>query len=120
MEKRWSERKSLQVDVDVYQQGRLLGSCVSADIGLGGTFLTKDCTFPLPGKDSGIELVFSLATAGQNTKHKINARVARVSETGFGLKFCDFDTGVFRALQEIMSYQQHATAENGDNSLGSH
>jgi len=119
MEKRWSERKSLQLDVDVYQQGELLGSCVSSDIGLGGTFLTKDCTFNM-ADNAGVELVFSLAIQGQNTKHKINARVARVSDAGFGLKFCDFDTGVFRSLQEIMSYKKNTPIESIVSQAGTH
>jgi len=119
MEKRWSERKSLRVDVEVYQQGELLGSCISSDIGLGGAFLTKDCTCTLPG-NTGVELVFTLAFDGQNTKHKINARIARVSEDGVGLKFCDFDTGVFRSLQEIMSYKKNTPTENIMGQTGTH
>ena len=119
MEKRWSERKSLRVDVDVYQQGALLGSCVSSDIGLGGTFLTKDCTFDMPG-ESNVELVFSLVFQGQSTRHKINARVARTSDTGFGLKFCNFDTGVFRSLQEIMSYKKNTPTDDIVGQMGTH
>jgi hypothetical protein len=53
-----------------------------------------------------VELVFRLNAEGQNTRHKINARVTRVADNGVGLKFCDFDTGVFRSLQEIMAYQR--------------
>jgi PilZ domain len=111
MEKRWSERKPLQVDVDVYQQGELLGSCFSSDIGLGGAFLALDDMFAVPN-DSGVELVFNLSADGQSTRHKINARVTRNAQGGIGLKFCDFDTGVFRSLQEIMSYKKNMTAEN--------
>jgi hypothetical protein len=114
MEKRWSERKSLRVSVDVYKQGELLGSCFSSDIGLGGAFLAVDESFTMPGSE-GVELVFCLAATeggeGQSTKHKINARVARVSEVGVGVKFCDFDTGVFRSLQEIMSYKKNTPTE---------
>ena len=110
MEKRWSERKTLRLGVDVYREGELLASCISADIGLGGAFLSLDSDLAIP-KNEGIELVFRLSRDGHNTKHKINARIARVSESGVGLKFCDFDTGVFRSLQEIMSYKKHAPAE---------
>jgi len=119
MEKRWSERKLLRVDVDVYQQGELLGSCTSSDIGLGGTFLAKECAFDMSSKQ-GVELIFRLAVEGQNTKHKINARVARISDVGVGLKFCDFDTGVFRSLQEIMSYKKNTPAENIVGQTGTH
>ena len=104
MEKRWSERKELSVGVDVYQQGELLGSCLSKDIGLGGAFLGVDSSLSV-NEESDVELVFSLASLENSTRHKIHARVTRVSEQGLGFKFCDFDTGVFRSLQEIMSYQ---------------
>ena len=105
MEKRWSERKQLRVGVDVYRQGELLGSCFAHDIGLGGTFLNVDTSFNMT-RDVDVELVFRLNADGQNTRHKINARVTRVADDGVGLKFCDFDTGVFRSLQEIMAYQR--------------
>jgi len=103
MEKRWSERKELSVGVDIYQQGQLLDSCFSRDIGLGGAFLGTESALPMY-EDSDVELVFHLESEGQNSQHKINARVTRISENGVGFKFRDFDTGVFRSLQEIMSY----------------
>ena len=105
MEKRWSERKELNVGVDVYRHGSLLCSCESQDIGLGGTFLANINTTDVQ-KDTDVELIFQLIEGGHNTRHKINARVTRVSRNGMGLKFCDFDTGVFRSLQEIMAYQR--------------
>lgn len=104
MEKRWSERKSLSVGVDIYQQGELLESCFSRDIGLGGTFLGTESVLPVK-EDADVELVFHLASQGQDSRHKINARVTRISNHGVGFKFCGFDTGVFRSLQEIMSYK---------------
>ncbi len=105
MEKRWSERKELSVGVDIYQQGELLASCLSKDIGLGGAFLGTDCLLGV-SEESDVELIFSLASTEDSTRHKIHARVTRVSDTGVGFKFCDFDTGVFRSLQEIMSYKE--------------
>jgi hypothetical protein len=104
MEKRWSERKELRVGVDVYRRDRLLGSCFSSDIGLGGAFLGMDASFSVH-KNHDVELVFRLISSGQGTRHKIHARVTRVSGRGVGFKFCNFDTGVFRSLQEIMSYK---------------
>lgn len=103
MEKRWSERKELSVGVDIYQQGQLLGSCFSLDIGLGGAFLGAESSLAMR-EDSDVELIFHLESEGQRSHHKINARVTRVSGEGIGLKFRGFDTGVFRSLQEIMSY----------------
>jgi len=105
MEKRWSERKELDVDVDVYQHGDLLGSCHASDIGLGGTFLSTNEALRIR-KDEDVDLVFRLLSAGQGTKHNVHARVTRVTTDGIGFKFCNFDTGVFRSLQEIMSHNR--------------
>lgn len=110
MEKRWSERKELSVGVDIYQQGELLASCFSKDIGLGGTFLGADSSCGVK-KESDVELIFRLATSKSGTKHKINAKVTRVSDQGVGFKFCNFDTGVFRSLQEIMSYKTDSSSK---------
>lgn len=104
MEKRWSERKELDVDVDVYQQGTLLGSCHSFDIGLGGTFLSTNEPLEVQ-KDENVDLVFRLLSQDQGTKHNVHAKVTRVTTDGVGFKFCDFDTCVFRSLQEIMLHK---------------
>lgn len=102
MEKRWSKRKALRAGVDIHQQGSLLDSCFSRDIGLGGAFL---CLHDPSGlrKDMDVELIFSRAREGQHMLYKINARVTRHSDDGIGLKFCDFDTGVFHSLRELMA-----------------
>jgi len=108
MEKRWSQRKNLRVGVDVFRHGELLSSCFSKDIGLGGTFLGVDCPVQLQ-KDTDVDLVFRLMSGESSTRHKISARVARVAEDGLGFKFCEFDTGVFRSLQEIMALTRSAS-----------
>lgn len=109
MEKRWSARKELNVDVDVYQHGVLLGSCLSANIGLGGTFLFLDKMLTIQ-KDQDIDLVFRLLLQGLGTRHNVHARVTRVTDGGVGLKFRDFDTSVFRSLQEIMSHSRESAS----------
>lgn len=111
MEKRWSERKLLSVGVDVYQHGKLLGSCISRDFGLGGTFLGADPSLKM-SKDTDVELVFHLTSPEHSSRHKINARVTRTSDEGTGFKFCNFDTGVFRSLQEIMTYKPSSEENN--------
>ena len=115
MEKRWSERKELDVDVDVYQRGTMLGSCHSSDIGLGGTFLSTNEALSIQ-KDEDVDLVFRLLSQGQGTKHNVHARVTRVTAAGVGFKFCNFDTGVFRSLQEIMSHNRLAAASINEGS----
>lgn len=104
MENRWSDRRELQLDVDVYRDGAKVCACRSRDVGLGGTFLDLESNHSL-GQDENIELVFHLMSGQNPIKHNMHARVVRITSHGVGLKFHEFDTSVFRSLQEIMSYK---------------
>jgi hypothetical protein len=119
MEKRWSERRRLQVGVEVYRQGELLGSCSSHDIGLGGTFLESTCAENM-SKDAEVDLVFLLESEGVNKRHNVHAKVTRVTDNGIGLKFCGFDTGVFRSLQELMAYAKTNPGNTTQGSIVNH
>ena len=104
MENRWSDRRELQLDVDVFRDGAKVCSCQSRDVGLGGAFLDMQSSEPL-AEDENLELVFHLMSEKNPIKHNLHAKVVRVTNDGVGLKFHDFDTSVFRSLQEIMSYK---------------
>lgn len=104
MENRWSDRRELQLDVEVFRDGTKICSCQSRDVGLGGAFLNLESSNAF-GEDDNIELVFHLISGQSPIKHNLHARVVRITNDGVGLKFHDFDTGVFRTLQEIMSYK---------------
>jgi hypothetical protein len=109
MENRWSDRRELRLDVEVFREGTKICSCQSKDIGLGGAFLDFESAQSLPqdafGVDSNIDIVFHLISEQAPIKHNLHARIVRITENGIGLKFHEFDTGVFRSLQEIMSYK---------------
>jgi hypothetical protein len=105
MENRWSDRRVLQLGVEVYRAGDKLLTCRSKDIGLGGAFLSVAETDPIQ-KDADVELVFHLLNDGvKETKYVLHAKVVRVVAGGIGLKFHDFDTSVFRSLQELINYK---------------
>lgn len=105
MENRWSDRRELQLGVEVYQSGDKLLTCRSKDIGLGGTFLSAEETSPVQ-KDADVELIFYLLNDGvKETKYVLHAKVVRIVDEGIGLKFHDFDTSVFRSLQELINYK---------------
>lgn len=104
MENRWSDRRELQLDVDVFRDGAKLCTCQSRDVGLGGAFLDMQLGDSL-AEDENLELVFHLMSEQNPIKHNLHAKVVRVTNDGVGLKFHDFDTSVFRSLQEIMSYK---------------
>ena len=104
MENRWSDRRDLQLGVDVYRAGDKIMSCLSKNIGLGGTFLAADTNHELE-RDADVELVFHLDDGTKQTKYFIHAKVVRLSDDGVGFKFHDFDTSVFRSLQELINYK---------------
>ena len=109
MENRWSDRRELRLDVEVFRDGTKICSCQSKDVGLGGAFLDLESTHSSDqealGRDENIELVFHLISGQTPVKHNLHARIVRITDNGIGLKFHEFDTGVFRSLQEIMSYK---------------
>ena len=110
MENRWSDRRGLELGVEVFQAGDKLMSCRCKDIGLGGTYLSVDmlamADASMINTNSDVELVFHIDDGAAATKYYLHAKVVRISNSGMGLKFHDFDTSVFRALQELINYKQ--------------
>lgn len=101
VEQRWSQRRDVSLGVDVLENGEVIASCQSKDVGLGGVFV-QTASKKLSSNNS-YELCFSL---GQKdvAKQKLKAKIVRVTDDGFGFMFKDFDTNSFRALQEIMRF----------------
>jgi len=106
MENRWSDRRELRLVVDLFVDGGQKVSCLSQNIGLGGAFLSMGSTDTL-SKDAGVKLVFYLMDGPEKSTHTLNARVVRICSGGVGLKFKEFDTGVFRTLQKLMTCEEN-------------
>ena len=106
MDNRWSNRKDLDICVDIYHQGNKLATGRSRDVGLGGAYLDSVSAGHKLRIDNHVELVFHLIEDSNDVKYALHARVVRIDEDGIGLKFQDFDTGVFRSLQQIMAYKE--------------
>jgi hypothetical protein len=106
MDNRWSNRKDLDISVDIYQHGDKLASGRSRDVGLGGAYLDTVQAKHNLHIDNHVELVFHLFEGSSEVKYALHARVVRIDSDGIGLKFHDFDTGVFRSLQQIMTYKE--------------
>lgn len=101
VEQRWSQRRDVLLDVDVLENGEIIASCQSRDVGLGGVFIQTDAHNLVA--DCDYELCFSLGQK-EMAKQKLKAKVVRNSPDGYGFMFKDFDTNSFRALQEIMRH----------------
>jgi c-di-GMP-binding flagellar brake protein YcgR len=106
MERRWTERTSINVPVDLSYAGEQASNCRTRDIGLGGVFVELPDQVNI-SSDTSVELTFKLGTPPDLTKHRINARVVRVAGDGVGMMFRDFDAIAFRSLQEVLLYNQN-------------
>ncbi len=105
VEQRWSQRRGVSLNVDILENGVLIASCQSRDVGLGGVYLQ---TFSRKlTANSDYELCFSLGQKDM-AKQKLKAKLVRAADDGFGFMFKDFDTNSFRALQEIMRFSSVA------------
>lgn len=107
IERRWTTRTPINLDVEVLGHGAGMAVCKALDIGLGGVFLKINPDEILP--DSNVELFFVLGTGEARIKHKIKARVVRATTQGLGLMFRDFDATAFRSLQEVLGYKDIQT-----------
>jgi len=102
IEQRWSQRRTVSLDVDVFNGENLVANCRTRDVGLGGVFLeVADATLDT---DDEVDLFFTLGGKKQVFRYKLKAKVVRMMSEGVGLMFKDFDTNSFRSLQEIMRY----------------
>lgn len=103
IERRWTTRTPINLDVEVLYHGAGVAACQALDIGLGGVFLKINPDKILP--DSNVELLFLLGAGESRIKHKIKAKVVRATTHGMGLMFRDFDATAFRSLQEVLRYK---------------
>ncbi len=99
MERRWTVRTKLDVDVGAFCHSGLFIKCKMGDIGLGGVYLSFGDSDLKKGET--VELAFELATK-QNEECKLRAKVVRLTGQGAGFMFKDFDAIAFRSLQQLM------------------
>ncbi len=100
MENRWSIRKPVSLEVELYYQGKPCACCKTRDIGLGGMFLElRDSTIPRYGK---VELDVEVECGGVRRQHRFTATVVHSSDQGLGVMFQEFSIADFRILQEVL------------------
>lgn len=100
IEKRWSSRQPLRLEVDVEFAGsNFTGQTM--DVGLGGAFVeTESYHFE---QDKDVTLRFSSDQDSRIEANDLNARIVRVCEGGIGLMFQNFDADAYRSLKTVMS-----------------
>lgn len=102
MERRWTTRTEMRVNLEVATADAILSGCETRDIGLGGLFLKTNGNTLAEGTD--VELTFNLSSQYEETPPVIRAKVVRLTGEGVGLMFKDFDAIAFRSLQKVIKY----------------
>ncbi len=100
IEKRWSSRQPLRLEVDVECDGNSFNG-QTIDVGLGGAFVeTESSRFQ---QDKDVTLHFQPEQDSRIESVGLNARVVRVCDEGIGLMFQNFDANAYRSLKTVMS-----------------
>ena len=99
VDRRWSARHVYPVDVRIRCDGRVLVDARTVDIGLEGMrFATRTCL------SQDIELIrvsFSLYD-GVDRRHDLRAIIVHRTQDTYGLKFLDYDHGLFQWTEEVL------------------
>jgi c-di-GMP-binding flagellar brake protein YcgR len=98
MEKRWSLRKPIALDVVLYHTDAGLLRCRTRDISLEGMFVTTGAVNLQI--DDPVELDFILHSNGDSQLHHIRAKVVRLTEQGAGLMYREFTPNITHFLQD--------------------
>ena len=98
MEKRWSLRKSIQLDVVLHHDTVGAIKCKTRDISLEGMFIEID-NQALPIEDP-VYLDFILQN-DDNKLHHIRAKVVRTTGNGMGVMFREFNPRISHFLRDV-------------------
>ena len=98
MEKRWSLRKPIRLDVVLHHDGAGMLRCKTRDISLEGMFIEAEN--PVLPVDDPVYLDFILQNDSDNKLHHIRAKVVRVTDKGMGVMFREFNPSISHFLRD--------------------
>ncbi len=111
MEHRWSPRKAVKMDVFINYRPLGLVRGETRDISLEGMFVETG-RIALP-KNEAVDISFTLQHEKEAGVHHLGAYVVHSSDKGVGLMFRDFQSSVFRALEDVIfdneDHREHAS-----------
>ncbi len=100
MERRWSIRKLIVMDVALIYDGLGMVRGKTLDISMEGMFIvTGAITLPY---NVPIDIVLEMAEGKDRKSHRLPALVVRVAEDGIGTMFRNMEVGALRALQCVL------------------
>lgn len=98
MEKRWSMRKEIQLDVVLHHDSAGVIKCKTRDISLEGMFIeTESSILPV---DEQVYLDFILQN-DNNKLHHIRAKIVRTTDNGMGVMFREFNPRISHFLRDV-------------------
>ncbi len=112
-EYRWSERRPIELAVNLYYKDQITEGCRTRDLGLGGMYIV----YPDPDMklNSKIEVVIQNPVDVKESR-LIPGRVVHRHGDGIGIMFMDFTVKDLRLLQDIFhsahrGLEEHHAAE---------
>lgn len=103
MEKRWTVRTAVRLNVDLHYRDLEVVNCRARDISLSGAYIEVEEL--QPSVDLPLELIFKFGEVGHYTKYRVPAKVMRSDGAGVGVMFKDIETASFRALREVLKHK---------------
>lgn len=99
-DRRWSARKSIALDVVLYEKGLPVAAAVSRNVGLEGMYV--ETLWHLFRKGTVLEAEFIIAGIRAGRRYRLPVVVMHVSKRGLGLMFSIFDRDLFRTLETML------------------
>jgi len=101
IEHRWSSRKNINIDVDLYYPPVGIINGKTRNVSLEGMFVALEGTSIPP--QARLEICFTAETHGKTTQHRLPAYVVHGSEQGVGLMLQHVGYREFDALRHMLN-----------------
>ena len=101
MERRWSRRKQVELDVLLRYPGLGMVSCKTRDLGFEGANIITGSVALAP--TAGVELIFSRPEDVAAAEVHLGAKVVRVHADGIGVNFSHYHDGAYSYLLKLLN-----------------
>ncbi|MDH5648662.1 MAG: PilZ domain-containing protein [Gammaproteobacteria bacterium] len=99
-EQRELKRKPVALSVTLGTEDKDARPCKVRDLSLNGVFV--ECDQTNLSKDNSVELSIAIGKGKQEIRHRVPARVTRISKDGAALSFRKVDMDTFSSILELL------------------
>lgn len=100
-DRRWSARKSIELNVALYYDRLGLLPCKTLDMSMEGMFVKTGRI--MLSQYSKVDAVLTRFDGSVSQQLRLPAKIVRVSQHGAGLQFHNFDSDTYYFLRELLS-----------------